>query len=227
MIDISARSGLRPPALALSKFSNGLVLAASAGISLAMHVGMLASVPYSRDGSGPAHSSASDVITATLISTLPTSAIEQSFVAPERLNPIKSRFPRAPQLEPMLKGARMPPVFDESAYFRASQLTVRPSAAEYIEVPYPKEVARQGSLRITLAIFIDEDGTVARIEVSGRRLPVAFEDAALAAFGRAHFKPGRIGDKVVKSRLLVEVEFAHEAPEEAVPPRVVALPGKH
>jgi TonB family protein len=187
---------------------------------------MLASVPYGRDRSGPAHGSASDVITATVISALPTTAIEQPLAAPERLNPIKSRVPRASQLEPMLKRARTPPVFDESAYFRASQLTVRPSAAEYIEVAYPKEVARQGSLRTTLAIFIDEDGTVARIDVISQRLPAVFEDAALTAFRRAQFRPGKIGDKAVKSRMLVEVEFAHETPEEAVPLRVVTIPGK-
>ena len=226
-MDISLRSELHRPVLASSRLSSGLVLAASAGISLALHVGMLASVPHGRGGFGSADASSSEaIVTATLISTPSTSPIEPSWTPPQRLIPIASQPPRAHRLEPMSKGAWVPPAFDESAYYRASQLTVRPSAAEYIAVPYPKDAAREGSLHTTLAIFIDEDGTVARVQVTGERLPAAFEQAAVAAFGRARFNPGRIAGTAVKSRMLVEVEFAHEAPEEAVSPRVIASPGK-
>jgi len=200
---------------------------ASAGISLAFHLGMLATIPHGQGESGSAQDSISDAITAQLISAPATTTIEPTWAPPERLAPIASQLPRTPKLQPMSKGgAWVPPVFDESMYFRASQLTVRPSAAEHITVQYPKEFARYGSLRTMLAIFINEDGVVARIEVTGQRLPPAFENAALAAFGHARFKPGRIGDQAVKSRMLVEVEFAHEASDEPASPRLVAIPGK-
>lgn len=226
-MDISARSELRHPVLASGRFGSGLVLVASAGISLALHLGIMASVPPGRGEPGAANGLGSDaIIAATLISTPQASAIEPSWTPPERLVPIASQLPRISKMTSMTTGAHIPPTFDESAYYRASQLTVRPSAAEYIAVPYPKEAAQGGTLRITLAIFIDEDGNVVRTEVRGQRLPAVFEDAALTEFGRARFNPGRIGDKAVKSRMLVEVEFAHEASEEAVSPRVVAIPGK-
>lgn len=119
-----------------------------------------------------------------------------------------------------------PLVFDESLYARAAELTTRPTAAQYIQVPYPREAVQPGILHAVLAIFIDEDGTVARVKLQQGSLPPAYERAAMEAFANARFNPGHIGDTPVKSRLVVEVDFDAGAEPAAEAPRLVALPLK-
>jgi TonB family C-terminal domain len=116
--------------------------------------------------------------------------------------------------------------FDESAYRKAPDLTARPYPLEYVSVPYPRDASRYGIVRATLAIFVDEGGLVARVRMQNAQLPPAFERAAVEAFSKAHFQPGRIGDTPVKSRMLVEVEFANAADSDIVPMPVTSSSDK-
>ena len=142
---------------------------------------------------------------------------------PEKIAPIA----RPAKLLPMPSVDPMPVVaFDETAYTPANQLTVRPAAAQYIAVPYPKHARAEGVLKTVLAIFIDEDGTVARVRVHDSRLPEPFARSAIETFSRATFHPGRAGVTPVKSRMLVEVEFDAGQPDERVVPLLASVAGK-
>jgi hypothetical protein len=223
-VNSSLRSQVRFGKFPRNRLASGCVLAACAGISLALHVGMLASIPANRGASVATQSALPGMIFKVEILSVTTSAVAAAvWTPPDRLAPITSSLPR---MRTMPTAAWTPPRFDDSEYFRGSQLTVRPKPAEYIAIPFPSDVPREGTWQTSLAIFIDEDGTVARIEIVGSRLPKPFEDGAIAAFGRARYLPGRIGDAPVKSRMLVTVDFANEAGDAPQQPRIVAIPGK-
>jgi len=226
-VDYSLRSQVRFAGFPRNRLASGCALAACAGLSLALHVGMFASVPTSRGGFGASRSVLPETIFRADIVPVPIDAVAAAeWTPPERLPPIVSHLPRPPRMQMMATGAWIPSRFEEAEYFRASQLTVRPKAAEYIAVPYPKDVPQEGAWQTSLAIFIDEDGTVAHTEIVGSPLPKPFEDAAIAAFARARYFPGRIDDRPVKSRMLVTVDFANEASDVPAQPRIVAIPGK-
>ena len=136
-----------------------------------------------------------------------------------------ARFPDSPKLLPMSIAEGPARAFDESAYVPARQLTVRPTAAHRISVLYPREAREEGARKVVLAIFIDEDGSVARVRLRDA-LPAAFERAAVDAFATARFNPGRMGNTPVKSRMLVQVEF-DSAPQDAQKtPRIASVPRK-
>jgi outer membrane biosynthesis protein TonB len=113
--------------------------------------------------------------------------------------------------------------FDEAQYHSAAALTTRPQPLSTISVPYPKDVQQGGAWSALLAIFIDEDGAVVRVNVLSAKLPLPFEEAAVNTFGSARFRPGRIGDKPVKSRMVIEVLFEN-APEIARDTQLTVAP---
>jgi len=201
---------------------------ACAALSIALHFGVLALV--SRSGTAAVtdgHPSFGPVLYVATLASADTTEIETPQVLPERLSPLPALVPKSPKMLAMREADWMHSAFDESVYFAAKHLTTRPEAAEYISVPYPKEeAAHLGVLKTVLAVYVDEDGTVAHVRIHGGSLPPAFERAALDTFARARFHPGRVGDTAVKSRLLVEVEFANEPTNGTTLQPLTAFPGK-
>ena len=63
-----------------------------------------------------------------------------------------------------------------------------------------------------LAIYIDEAGTVRKVQPVDAPLPDAFEEAARNAFLAARFRAGEREGRVVKSFIHIEVVF-EERPE--------------
>jgi protein TonB len=61
---------------------------------------------------------------------------------------------------------------------------------------------------VTLRLVISEQGEVESIVVVHAVPPGLFDEAALAAFGRARFAPGLRGGIPVRSEVMYEVEFA-------------------
>jgi TonB family protein len=96
--------------------------------------------------------------------------------------------------------------FDENLYRPLSALTVPPTAANEISVSYPTD-QRAGLLVAALTLFIDEDGTVAKVRAEAPRAPADYERAALDAFAKARFKPGMQGPTPMKTKMVIRVAF--------------------
>ncbi len=117
-----------------------------------------------------------------------------------------SRMPAYPKLLKFSPVDLPPRKFDESLYRPLSALTVPPTAANEISVSYPTD-QRAGLLVAALTLFIDEDGTVAKVRTESPRAPADYEHAALDAFAKARFKPGMQGPTPVKTKMVIRVAF--------------------
>lgn len=95
----------------------------------------------------------------------------------------------------------------EGGYVPRPLLTVAPAANTPVVIampPGPVEIGRRVGV---LALYIDEQGRVRRIEAEPPPLPRAMEQAARDAFSAARFSPGQVDGRVVRSRIRVEVTF--------------------
>lgn len=137
------------------------------------------------------------------------SAEEPSLEEPAPL-PTPASEPPPPQHETATQAAGLAPANDDE-YVDAGRLAVRPLPVETISIPAPETEGRSGTYKATLVLFIDRDGTVARITVEDSSLPAELESVARAAFGAARFHPGMIGQRPVKTKLRVEVGFDGES----------------
>lgn len=95
----------------------------------------------------------------------------------------------------------------DADYLSASRLSQRPAAVGAIDVPYPDMPSNATVAPLVLTLFINERGTVDRIQVENDDAPAAFAEAARSAFALAVFTPGRIDAHAVKSQLRIEVDF--------------------
>lgn len=112
-----------------------------------------------------------------------------------------------PKLLPFSPIAPPPPRFDELAYRPLSKVTVPPTAAKEIVIDYPQAATGAELMVASLTLFIDEDGTVAKVRVEEPRAPHAYEAAAVEAFANARFRPGMAGPEAVKTRMVIRVAF--------------------
>ena len=197
------------------------ILAACAFVSVAFHLVMLSVGSARWEGGERALSRSDHVIRATVLPAIDSPAY-QPLQPSERLTPIEPRTWTPPKLIPMAK-ADWGSKFDEAQYRSAAELTTRPQPLSPIAVPYPKDVQQDGAWSALLAILIDEDGAVVRVNVLSAKLPFPFEDAAVKTFGSSRFRPGRIGEKPVKSRMVVEV-FFENVPDMARDAQLTATP---
>ena len=104
--------------------------------------------------------------------------------------------------------------FNENQYAKVGELTVRPSPISEINVPSPSNTVTKGVVTTKVTLFVDEKGAVTKIAFDDGALAQPFRDAVQNAFGKARFKPGRIGDRPVKARMRIEVTFEPK-PEDA------------
>ena len=91
-------------------------------------------------------------------------------------------------------------------YHLPGELDPPPLPLQDIEPVYPPEAGFQPGT-VVLRLFIDENGTVERVDVVQASSPGLFENAARTAFLAARFSPGRIAGIAVKCQLTIEVEF--------------------
>ncbi|HUP07491.1 MAG TPA: TonB family protein [Caldimonas sp.] len=91
-------------------------------------------------------------------------------------------------------------------YHLAGELDPPPRPLDDIEPVYPPEAGFQPGA-VVLRLYIDESGTVERVDVLQANPPGLFENAARTAFAAARFSPGRIAGIAVKCQLTIEVEF--------------------
>jgi len=135
--------------------------------------------------------------------TEPLPKLEAGVLAPMR------GYPKLLKFSPVDLPSRK---FDESLYQPLSALTVPPTAASEISVSYPSD-PRGGLLVAALTLFIDEDGTVAKVRAEAPHAPTSYEKAAIEAFSNARFKPGMAGASAVKTRMVIRVAFDSGVPE--------------
>jgi TonB family protein len=100
-----------------------------------------------------------------------------------------------------------PRAFDEKHYLPLVMVTRPPAPIRPVAVPYPQGAGMEGRVTARLTLFIDEDGSVARVVVANADLPEAFARAATDAFAPAKFRPGQLENAPVKVRMVVDVEF--------------------
>jgi len=98
----------------------------------------------------------------------------------------------------------------DGGYVPRPLLSVVPDALAPVIIATSPETADLGRRVGVLALYIDEQGRVRRIEAEQPALPEAMERAAREAFMAARFSPGQVDGHVVKSRIRVEVVFDDE-----------------
>jgi periplasmic protein TonB len=95
----------------------------------------------------------------------------------------------------------------DGGYVPRPLLSVAPVATAPVVIAPPPATAEVGRRVGVLALYIDEQGRVRRIEAEPPLLPPAMEQAAREAFAAARFSPGEVDAHAVKSRIRVEVTF--------------------
>lgn len=103
------------------------------------------------------------------------------------------------------------PAWQSTEYAEPDTLTARAAPIGDIPIPAPDVAGRHGSFKAKLVLYIEEDGTVMRIDVEESNLPAELEAVARAAFATSRFRPGMIEQRAVKSKLRIEVGFETES----------------
>ena len=101
----------------------------------------------------------------------------------------------------------------EGGYVPRPLLSVAPEPVIPVVIAVPPAAAAGrliGRYSAVLALYIDEEGRVRRVEAESPALPEPMERAARQAFLAARFSPGQVAGQVVKSRIRVEVVFDDE-----------------
>jgi hypothetical protein len=118
--------------------------------------------------------------------------------------PAASAEPTPAQAEPV------PPAPLE--YLPRSRLTVPPRPVAQVHVPFPPEVKGVVDLRVQIALFIDDAGTVQRVRLDSPNVPPTFAQAIQDTFLATRFTPGEVDRQPVASMIRLEVEFAAGTP---------------
>jgi hypothetical protein len=114
---------------------------------------------------------------------------------------------RHPRMLDFLPANTLSREIDESAYLPLSRVTLRPSPMAPIAVPYPAGVSTAASTAAKVVVYIDEDGTVARVALAKDQPASAFALAAKSSFEKARYHPALLDGTPVKVRLIVMVTF--------------------
>ena len=97
-------------------------------------------------------------------------------------------------------------------YVPRPQLTVAPRPSADIVLVYPADGPADGRFVATVTLYIDDEGWVRRVDVTGdETLPAALRLAARESFGGTRFSPGEVDGIVVKSRLRIEAIYESRA----------------
>lgn len=130
--------------------------------------------------------------------------------------------PAAPTSEPMQEehsGIKPPPepqaefTLDGPWYYPAKYLHRLPVPYPPIKPVYPKAAGNQEG-RVEFELLISAKGEVEKLTIIRAEPEGLFESAVIDAFSHASFAPGLITGYPVKSRLLLEITFRPEKPDE-------------
>jgi len=195
-------------------------------LALALHVGLAAGLLAGPTGPG-AHASApvkrepASAVTVRQLANLPMNSAQATAVPAKytRTTAATSATSDAPTQHATSPQVQSPVVARDAApgeapprsaglddYLPRSMLTLAPTPAESVLIPFPPDVP-QGRHVFILALYIDEAGLVREVRIEDGAQSSVLADAARNAFLAARFTPGQLDDRVVKSRIRVEVVF--------------------
>jgi periplasmic protein TonB len=117
----------------------------------------------------------------------------------------------APQPQAAVQGssnvARPAPRLPGRPYIPTEELDVRPLIMTHVMPEYPADIVSGARGRVVLRLFISFDGTLDNVQVAHAEPRGVFDQAAVDAFARARFTPGKKNGEPVASLLLIEVTF--------------------
>lgn len=109
--------------------------------------------------------------------------------------------------------AAEPAASASSPYYPVRELDVRPGITKNVKPEYPEAAARRSlSGKVVIRLYIDEKGSVERVEMLRADPPGYFERSAERAFRAAHFTPGMKGGRAVKTKMTIEVSYDSPPP---------------
>lgn len=164
---------------------------------------------------------------ATLVAPALEAPLEPSLEAPQEASQEASAEPppqaaaEAPAPQPeapaptattTATAATTAPLSTPDVYHARRELSRAPKPLGPIDIAFPPGVPTPGRHSAVLAIYIDEAGTVRKVQPVDAPLPDAFEEAARNAFLAARFRAGERDSRPVKSFIHIEVVF-EERPE--------------
>ena len=101
--------------------------------------------------------------------------------------------------------AAEPAAAPSSRYYPVRELDVRPGISRNVEPEYPEAAAHRSlSGKVVIRLYIDEKGSVERVETLRADPPGYFERSAERAFRAARFTPGMKGGRAVKTQMTIE-----------------------
>jgi outer membrane biosynthesis protein TonB len=103
-------------------------------------------------------------------------------------------------------------------YYSPIEVSARASPAQEIDLEPPELRAIPGQGKLILVLWINEAGTVDRIEVESSQVAGAMETILAEQFRRASFAPAQLDGKPVKSRMRIEVVVRPPAAYVVPPP---------
>jgi len=108
----------------------------------------------------------------------------------------------------------------------ADQLSKQPKLVRQANVAYPKEaVGKAGDVQITLAVDLDDKGSVVGAAVLEPQTPtgLGFEEAALTAAYDLGFEPAEVAGKPTAVQIIYTFKFPAPPPPKPEPPKVVEV----
>jgi protein TonB len=102
---------------------------------------------------------------------------------------------------------QLAPRLPKQPYIPADELDVRPLIMTHVMPEYPADIVSGARGRVVLQLFISADGTLDGLQVAHAEPHGVFEQAALQAFAKARFTPGKKNGEAVPSLVLIEVTF--------------------
>lgn len=123
-------------------------------------------------------------------------------VQPDSPAPPTARPGRTPGI-PRRPEPRLP----AQPYIPADELDVRPLIMTHVMPEYPAGIVSGARGRVVLELFVSAEGTLDGLHVARAEPRGVFEQAALEAFSKARFTPGRKKGQAVGSLIVIEVTF--------------------
>ncbi|MBU1235939.1 MAG: energy transducer TonB [Gammaproteobacteria bacterium] len=103
-------------------------------------------------------------------------------------------------------------------YFTAGEVSERAKPVREIDLDPPEMRTLPGDGNLRLTLWINEGGTVDRIEVESSGVAEPMEKAITEQFRQATFAPARLDGEAVKSRMKIEVVVRPPVAYDASPP---------
>lgn len=92
-------------------------------------------------------------------------------------------------------------------YLASSELDARPYPLAPVILPFPDNVSASQSVGGILQLYIGVDGQVDYVELVDLDMPPEFADVAISTFKQVRMRPGMKGERAVRTRMRVYVEF--------------------